>query len=223
MFDDMEEEIAPPPVEKTVDLSVAAGKVEVKTPGGTQVGTPVQRPSSAAEGSSASPSRPSASASGSYSSALKAKPSDWHLEFSIGGQALPLDTTIYGAIHQHESRSGTTNGLQRGVWSGVYTISFKKVNGPAPPPSEFRSPISALDLGSAHADLATSIIRQAKRLPPSHRRGSRRLRPRCPTLSRPTLRRRRFFGSCGSCTRSTPRREPFSPLHGRRCWTSQRL
>lgn len=40
----------------------------------------------------------------SKGSILKAKQTDWHLEFSTDDHLLPLDFTIYGAIHQHEIR-----------------------------------------------------------------------------------------------------------------------
>ena len=54
---------------------------------------------------------------------------------------LPLDLTIYGAIHQHELRkkkagpggSGSSSSAlpPHLLWQGVYTIKFKKVPGPA--------------------------------------------------------------------------------------------
>lgn len=46
---------------------------------------------------------------------------------------LPLDLTIYGAIHQHELRKKSGPALAPSmIWQGVYTIKFKKVSGPAP-------------------------------------------------------------------------------------------
>jgi E3 ubiquitin-protein ligase TRIP12 len=48
--------------------------------------------------------RNSLSSRSSYAAALKAKPTDWHLEFSMDDQILPLDLTIYGAINQLEIR-----------------------------------------------------------------------------------------------------------------------
>lgn len=71
---------------------------------------------------------------GSYAAALKAKPTDWHLEFSMDDQPLPLDLTIYGAIHQHEMRKKSGPAPLSMIWQGVYTIKFKKVSGPAPGP-----------------------------------------------------------------------------------------
>lgn len=94
--------------------------------------TPVQ---AAEANSEAGPSRGAAEGGArgsSYATALKTSPTDWHLEFSMNGQQLPLETTVYGAIHRHESTTGITNGVQRGIWSGIYPIQFKKVAGPAP-------------------------------------------------------------------------------------------
>lgn len=48
-------------------------------------------------------------------------------------QKLPLDLTVYGAIHQQEARkkSGLPPSM---IWQGIYTVKFKKVVGPAPSP-----------------------------------------------------------------------------------------
>lgn len=48
---------------------------------------------------------------------------------------LPLDLTIYGAIHQHELRKHRASGspfIPSMIWQGVYSIKFKKVPGPLP-------------------------------------------------------------------------------------------
>ncbi|PPQ78382.1 hypothetical protein CVT25_011605 [Psilocybe cyanescens] len=118
-----------PMSEKTITLSVVeeGGKVEAQTPEGTRVATP----NAAKEGLLAM-ARNSLSARGSYAAALKAKPTDWHLEFSMDDHILPLDLTIYGAIHQHEMRKKTGPTPLNMIWQGVYTIKFKKVPGPAP-------------------------------------------------------------------------------------------
>lgn len=47
-------------------------------------------------------------------------------------QPLPLDLTIYGAIHQHEMRKKTGALPPSLIWQGIYTVKFKKVTGPAP-------------------------------------------------------------------------------------------
>lgn len=53
---------------------------------------------------------------------------------------LPLDLTIYGAIHQHELRkkaAGNPSSLPPSLlWQGIYTVKFKKVPGPAPSAAE---------------------------------------------------------------------------------------
>ncbi|KAL0569563.1 Ubiquitin fusion degradation protein 4 [Marasmius crinis-equi] len=118
--------------DKTVTLSVAedGSKVEAQTPDGTRVATPAQRdgPSTSAGPSSGLSARPS------YAAALKAKPTDWHLEFAMDDHVLPLDLTIYGAIHQHEMRKQTVPVPPNMLWQGVYTIKFKKVPGPVATP-----------------------------------------------------------------------------------------
>lgn len=101
-------------------------KVEAQTPDGTRVATP-----SLKEGQPSLAPRASATRA-SYASALKAKPTDWHLEFSMDDQTLPLDLTIYGAMHQHEMRKKTGALPPNLIWQGVYTVKFKKVPGPPP-------------------------------------------------------------------------------------------
>lgn len=76
--------------------------------------------------------RTSSSSKVSYANALKAKPQDWHLEFSMDDHALPLDLTIYGAMHQHEMRKINGPVSSALIWQGVYTVKFKKVSGPLP-------------------------------------------------------------------------------------------
>lgn len=76
--------------------------------------------------------RSSLSSRASYAAALKAKPTDWHLEFSMDDQILPLDLTIYGAIHQHEMRKKIGATPLNMIWQGMYTIKFKKISGPIP-------------------------------------------------------------------------------------------
>ncbi|KAJ7066382.1 ubiquitin-protein ligase [Mycena amicta] len=113
--------------DKTVTVSVGedGSKIEAQTPDGTRVATP-----SLKEGQASTSAR--ASTRASYASALKAKPTDWHLEFSMDDQPLPLDLTIYGAMHQHEMRKKTGPLPPNLIWQGVYTVKFKKVSGPSP-------------------------------------------------------------------------------------------
>ncbi|KAK2463605.1 hypothetical protein APHAL10511_004356 [Amanita phalloides] len=115
--------------DKTVTVSVAedGSKVEAQTPDGTRIATPN---SSSSKGVWTQPPRSAQSMKASYAAALKAKPTDWHLEFSMDDHILPLDLTIYGAIHQHETRkkSGAHPSM---FWQGMYTVKFRKVAGPA--------------------------------------------------------------------------------------------
>lgn len=102
-------------------------KVVAQTPDGTRVATP--NPS---KGLASTPTRTPGLPRTSYASVLKTKPSDWHLEFSMDDHNLPLDLTIYGAIHQHEARKKTGQALPPSmIWQGIYGVKFKKVPGPA--------------------------------------------------------------------------------------------
>ncbi|EIW79108.1 hypothetical protein CONPUDRAFT_59237 [Coniophora puteana RWD-64-598 SS2] len=146
------------PTEKTVSVAVAddGTKVVAQTPDGTRVATP----SSIAPFSS---SRSAGAAMSSYAAALKSKPSDWHLEFTMDDQVLPLDLTIYGAIHQHELRSKSGNVSSSALWQGLHTVKFKKVPGPPPAPEvrdqvghKVRSPsptLSSLPEDAPHAKI----------------------------------------------------------------------
>lgn len=112
-------------------LFLDGSKVEAQTPDGTRVATPnplnLLRATKGAVG-------PGLAGKASYAAALKAKPTDWHLQFEMDDSVLPLDLTIYGAIHQHQMRkTGSSAVAPHMIWQGVHTINFKKVTGPAPP------------------------------------------------------------------------------------------
>ncbi|KAI0628036.1 hypothetical protein C8Q77DRAFT_1068746 [Trametes polyzona] len=120
--------------DKTINVSVGedGSKVEAQTPDGTHVPTP----GSTRGLPSSTPTPRTSTPKTSYAAALKTKPSDWHLEFSMDDHKLPLDLTVYGAIHQHEMRKHKTSGspfVPSMIWQGVYSIKFKKVPGPLPP------------------------------------------------------------------------------------------
>ncbi|KAL4078725.1 hypothetical protein V8B97DRAFT_1933082 [Scleroderma yunnanense] len=125
--------------DRTITLSIAedGGRVEAQTPDGTRVATP-----NSTKDTPSVLGRLGAASKSSYAAALKAKPVDWHLEFSMDDQVLPLDLTIYGAIHQHEMRKKSGNQPSSSMWQGVYTVKFRKVNGPPPGP-EVRSDVPA--------------------------------------------------------------------------------
>ncbi|CAO1616657.1 unnamed protein product [Parajaminaea phylloscopi] len=154
--------------DKTVNLSVGddGNKVEVKTPEGTRIPTPsgatsgpgaaVAQPSasSSAGPSASSAADPSAAAGSSsssktsYAAALQQKPSDWHIEFSMNGRALPLESTVYSAVHHFETsgtsaNAGGTAAGPKNVWNNVYTVTFKKVSGASPQTQEGASPASS--------------------------------------------------------------------------------
>ncbi|KIY68863.1 hypothetical protein CYLTODRAFT_350626 [Cylindrobasidium torrendii FP15055 ss-10] len=157
VFDDDDDEHDNSISDKTVSLSVAEDgtKVEAQTPDGTRVATPMMP---------AGPSRTTSSNKISYANALKAKPQDWHMEFSMDDHPLPLDLTIYGAIHQNEMRKNTGPISASTIWQGVYTIKFKKVAGPLPTTDANRTestvrsrnqttPLSSLPEDAPHAKI----------------------------------------------------------------------
>ncbi|KZW00130.1 hypothetical protein EXIGLDRAFT_761993 [Exidia glandulosa HHB12029] len=78
--------------------------VTAQTPQGTRVATP--NPLAAIARPAPTPSASTQSRL-SYATMLKQRPNDWHLEFSMDDHpplSLPLDMTVYGAIHLHELR-----------------------------------------------------------------------------------------------------------------------
>ncbi|BGP25982.1 E3 ubiquitin-protein ligase TRIP12 [Rhodotorula toruloides] len=106
------------------------GKLVAKTPDGTRVATP--QPAAKGSTSTASPgSAPSSKPRASYAAALKAEPTDFHLEFMMGGREIDLDTTVYGAVHRYESER--PSGLGGSMWYNVYEVKFRKVAGAARP------------------------------------------------------------------------------------------
>ena len=90
---------------------IDGSKVEAQTPDGTRVATP--NPHASAGIPRQAQSRTS------YAAALKAEPADWHLEFFMDDSPLPLDLTIYGAIHQHEMRKRSGPVALNLIWQGV--------------------------------------------------------------------------------------------------------
>ncbi|KAH8075865.1 hypothetical protein BXZ70DRAFT_712273 [Cristinia sonorae] len=118
--------------EKTVTVSVGedGSRVVAQTPDGTRVATPNPAKAASAAASTSRAPQPKVS----YAAVLKNKPSDWHLEFYMDEHQLPLDLTIYGAIHQHEARRKSSGQALSPsmIWQNVYSIKFKKVPGPAP-------------------------------------------------------------------------------------------
>jgi E3 ubiquitin-protein ligase TRIP12 len=100
-------------------------KVVAQTPEGTRVATPNPNMDTT-PANNTSPTR------ASYAAAAKTKPNDWHLVFTMEDHVLPLDMTIYRAVHQQEARRGAATVNTANIWNGIYTIKFKKVAGPPP-------------------------------------------------------------------------------------------
>lgn len=140
--DGMEAESLPDPT--AVNMEVApTGKVTARKEDGTRISTPSQAMASvnaslsarSRELLAAGVNPALAGRAMSYAAALQAVPQDWHIEFSIDDQAIPYDTTIYGAVHFNKAQPAEP--VPRNVWSAVHTIKFKRV--PGPPPSESSS------------------------------------------------------------------------------------
>ncbi|UTT90583.1 hypothetical protein NDA17_000706 [Ustilago hordei] len=185
--------------DKTINLDVEkeGGRIVAKTPEGTRIptpgngsGTPKSAESSstataasgtaaaaaAASGSLSSTASPAKTSSYAYASALQKKPTDWHLEFSLGSEKLTLDTTIYGAVHRFEtvqareqghssSSTGATlsssmYGGSRHIWSNVYTVKYKKVSGSDAKPAAESTP-EPTSAESAAVELPASIKEDA--------------------------------------------------------------
>jgi E3 ubiquitin-protein ligase TRIP12 len=118
------------------------GKVTAHTDDGDRINTPTQgtpTPAATKDRMSATArlaatrellSTPSGGSSrpSSYAAALQ-QPQDWHIEFSINGQPIDDETTIYRACHFNQA-SGQDVSV-RHIWSATHTISYRKVEGPA--------------------------------------------------------------------------------------------
>ncbi|KAF7631838.1 putative ubiquitin-protein ligase Ufd4 [Aspergillus flavus] len=137
--DDLSEDNAPDPT--AVNMEVASsGKVTARKEDGTRVATPSQStPASKASSSASSVAQNPAGNNSlatagrpfsSYAAAMASIPSDWHLEFSVDGNPITGDTTIYRAVHHNRQDSDTSG---RHVWSAVHTVKFRRVPGPPPP------------------------------------------------------------------------------------------
>ena len=138
--DGIEGEQAPEP--SAVNMEIAStGKVTARKEDGTRVATPSQGSVASLHGPPSARSREllaagiNTSSSGramSYAAAIQAVPQDWHIEFSVNGQPLPNETTIYGAVLNNKLESADP--APRNIWSAIHTVNFKRV--PGPPPAE---------------------------------------------------------------------------------------
>ncbi|KAM3419491.1 hypothetical protein BST61_g5416 [Cercospora zeina] len=171
LVDDLEEGALerdePDPSAVSVEVG-NSGKVTARTEDGARVGTPSQgaptpsgldRMSASARLAAAREllSTPTSSMRGamSYASALQQPPQDWHIEFSVNGQPIASDTTIYRACHFSQAQGEEVS--SRSIWSATHTISFKKAPGPPPKDRDTPSPPSSVDETSITDGLPASL------------------------------------------------------------------
>jgi E3 ubiquitin-protein ligase TRIP12 len=155
-FDDEDEDMDDADQDTSaVNLEVAnSGKVTAHKEDGTRISTPLQgsqqsatsrtsasaRLAAARELLSTPSQRPSANAP-----ALQPASQDWHIEFSVDGQPLSNDTTIYRAVHFNQTNPDEVS--SRNIWSTLHKICFRRA--PGPPPAEPSTLHSSSDASTA--------------------------------------------------------------------------
>ncbi|KAI2705110.1 hypothetical protein CBS147317_2062 [Penicillium roqueforti] len=160
IVDDLDEDMENDDISdpSAVNMEVASsGKVTARKEDGTRIGTPSQtaasKPSSSAPAALPSHTRNSSLATAgrpfsSYAAAMASVPQDWHLEFFVDGKPVTNETTIYRGVHH--DREDLDESSAKNVWSGVHTITFKRVPGPPPPePSTLTPTVQASSEGDA--------------------------------------------------------------------------
>ncbi|EPE03004.1 hect-domain-containing protein [Ophiostoma piceae UAMH 11346] len=170
-----------------VNLEVATGgAITARQEDGTRVFTPSQSSSKAAPDSSLSalaaalqsapstPSAPGAPRPAPLATAVLSSSQDWHMEFSLDGKTIPMDSTVYRAVLN--SIIGREEQGGRFVWSAVHTVNYRRVPGPNPPeptglgfPDNTNNDIESPDGGVTQGPLgknpiALSILRLLKTL-----------------------------------------------------------
>jgi E3 ubiquitin-protein ligase TRIP12 len=123
------------------DSRTANGGLTASTPQGTRIATPLNSTTPSVDAPITSlalnPAGPSSAApkmsyAGVAASAIE-KATDFHLEFRLNDEVLPMDMTVYGACHQYESRRSTDGQPNpHAVWNGNYTITYRKIPGKRP-------------------------------------------------------------------------------------------
>jgi len=176
----MSEAQTPDPPAANMEMGTG-GKVTARRDDGTKVSTPSHSRSGATAPSRLSglaaalqstPTPSSSSRPMSYAGAVQSTPNDWHLEFSINGKVIPLDMTIYRAVHNYAAIQDDYTG--RGVWAAIHPVKFRRVPGP-PPTTEssgFGSQNDAtcevdengVPLSLANFPVTASILRLLKKL-----------------------------------------------------------
>lgn len=169
LVDDLEEggleQDAPDP--SAVNLEVGnTGKVTARTEDGDRVATPSNgEPTPTQKERVAAASRlamaremlstpMSSSRPMSFAQALQSVPQDWHLEFSIHGQPITSETTIYRACHFNQAQGDEV--YTRAIWSATHAITFRKVQGPPPAERTSATPVPETPV-SSHNGLPPSL------------------------------------------------------------------
>lgn len=175
LVDDLEEgaleQDEPDPSAVNMEVGIS-GKVTARTDDGARISTPSQgtpTPAAAkdrmmnvtarlaaAREMLSIPTGGSSSRPMSYASALQQVPQDWHIEFSINGQPIANDTTIYRACHFNQGQSDELSG--RSIWSATHTISYKRAEGP-PPESSTLTPPPDAKAGEENGSLPPSLAK----------------------------------------------------------------
>ncbi|EME50326.1 hypothetical protein DOTSEDRAFT_69002 [Dothistroma septosporum NZE10] len=168
LVDDLEEggleQDVPDPSAVNIEAG-GTGKVTARTEDGARVSTPTagqglpiptgkDRMSAVARLAAAREllSTPTSSRPMSYASALQATPQDWHIEFSVNGQPITSETTIYRACHFNQAHGEEISA--RNIWSATHSISFKRISGP--PSIDRTTPTSAIATSNT-GDLPPSL------------------------------------------------------------------
>lgn len=170
IVDDLDEELSdvPGPEPTAVNMEIAStGKVTARKEDGTRVATPSQS-QALGRGSSSTPNTDLPAMGGdslamagrpfsSYAAAVAAVPQDWHIQFSIDGEPITNDTTVYRAIHH--SRAHNEDG-GRNVWTSEHTVHFKRMPGPPPEASSLTSASRNADATDEQTGLPMSLSKE---------------------------------------------------------------
>ncbi|KAI5196419.1 hypothetical protein E4T38_08498 [Aureobasidium subglaciale] len=139
-----------------VNLEVAnSGKVTARKEDGTRISTPLQGSQHSATSRTSASARlaaarellstPTTQRPASQVPAAQPASQDWHIEFSVDGQPLSNDTTIYRAVHFNQANPDEVS--SRNIWSTLHKISFRRA--PGPPPAEPSTLHSSSDASAA--------------------------------------------------------------------------
>ncbi|ODQ78142.1 hypothetical protein BABINDRAFT_162815 [Babjeviella inositovora NRRL Y-12698] len=80
----------------------------------------------------------------------------WHLQFEINGEVIPVETAIYGAIYKSLQNDGEAVDPHQ-IWSKMHLVTFRKVLGVATPAPMDRSLLN--DEGELEDSTPVSILR----------------------------------------------------------------